>query len=292
MNSEDTRIQEILTETITREYGTNPIVLSDLWSGEGEKNYIDSLRPQYERILKDLNKIFQGNFRDRRVIEISSFLGVVDIVLSKIGCETHTYDIPEFQNNDRLNALYAKFNVHPSSGNIKEIGKTGLPYPDNYFDAVILSEVIEHLNVNPLPVFQEINRILKKDGILYITTPNQVKMMSRLYLARGYSVRNPVSHSVIQLDRRGKTTCGIHWREYTLRELTELLESTGFSRMSYSYCPSTKKNTSSSCIEKFFLAIVPLSPTLEEAMIVIAKKEEYRPMEFRAPDEYIKYVTG
>lgn len=204
MNYEDTRIKEILTEIITEVYGKNPIILSDLWSGEGEKNYIDSLRPQYERIVFDLNKIFKGNVKGRRVIEISSFLGVVDIVLSKIGFETYTYDIPEFQNNDRLNALYSKFNVHPSSGNIKEIWKTGLPYPDDYFDAVILSEVIEHLNVNPLPVFQEINRILKKDGILYITTPNQVKLISRLFLVRGHSVRNPVSHSFIQLIRPEK----------------------------------------------------------------------------------------
>jgi len=66
--------------------------------------------------------------------------------------------------NSRLNELYGKFNVHLSSGYLKDVWQNGLPYPDNHFDAVILSEVIEHLNFNPLPVLQEINRILKKTG--------------------------------------------------------------------------------------------------------------------------------
>jgi SAM-dependent methyltransferase len=292
MNYEDHQVKGILNEIIIDVYGKYPIILSDLWSGEGERNYIDFLRPQYERIVLDFNKIFNGDSEGKRVIEISSFLGVVDIVLSKIGFETYTFDIPEFQNNDRLNELYSKFNVHPSSGNIKDIGKTGLPYPDNFFDGVILSEVIEHLNINPLPVFQEIHRILKKDGILYITTPNQVKLLNRIMLARGQSVRNPISHSVIQLDRTGNTTCGIHWREYTLQELIQLLASTGFSLVSYSYCPSTRKKASSSFTENLLTAIGSLTPGLKEAMIVISKKEEHKPMEFRSHDEYIKYITA
>ena len=79
---------------------------------------------QYENILIDFNKIFNSDFNSKRVLEISSFLGVVDIALAKLGFEVHTYDIPEFQKNSKLNELYSKFNVQPSSGYIKMSGKT------------------------------------------------------------------------------------------------------------------------------------------------------------------------
>jgi len=238
----------------------------------------------------DFNKIFRGNFNNKRILEVSSFLGVVDIALAKIGCEVYTYDIPEFQQNSRLNELYGKFNVHPSSGYLKDVWQNGLPYPDNHFDAVILSEVIEHLNFNPLPVLQEINRILKKDGILYVTTPNQVNLMNRIKIVLGRSIRNSISDSVTQLDQAKHTICGIHWREYTLEELIQLLEITGFTLLDYTYSSMASTNASP-FMKKIFNATSSLIfPKLADSVTVISKKKEYKPMKFWFNVEYIKYI--
>lgn len=46
-----------------------------------------------------------------------------------------------------------------------------LPFPDNYFDKIILSEVLEHLDDEVLGM-REIYRVLKPKGILAITVPN------------------------------------------------------------------------------------------------------------------------
>ncbi len=46
-----------------------------------------------------------------------------------------------------------------------------LDFPDNYFDVIILAQVIEHI-VNPDTLLREIKRILRPDGMVYITTPN------------------------------------------------------------------------------------------------------------------------
>lgn len=290
MTYNNDQLKVILNDIIINVYGKNPIILLNLWDDKGEKNYINFLLSQYENILIDFNKIFNGNFNGKRVLEISSFLGVVDIALAKIGFEVYTYDIPEFQNNSKLNELYSKFNVHPSSGYLKDVWQNGLPYPDNHFDAVILSEVIEHLNFNPLPVLQEINRILKKDGILYITTPNQVNLINRIKIILGRSIRNSISDSVTQLDQTKHTICGIHWREYTLEELIQLLEIMGFTITTYTYSHMAKTHTSS-FIKKIFYAISSLLfPKLADSITIISKKKEYKPMKFWFNVEFIKYI--
>lgn len=46
-----------------------------------------------------------------------------------------------------------------------------LDFPDNYFDVIILAQVIEHI-VNPDTLLKEIMRILRPGGKVYITTPN------------------------------------------------------------------------------------------------------------------------
>ena len=49
-----------------------------------------------------------------------------------------------------------------------------LPFKDNYFDTVVSWEVVEHLPEDKeIEMFQEIKRVLKKDGVFYLSTPNK-----------------------------------------------------------------------------------------------------------------------
>lgn len=46
-----------------------------------------------------------------------------------------------------------------------------LPFKDNSFDFIINSEVLEHLD-NDVKAINELHRVLKKDGVIVITVPN------------------------------------------------------------------------------------------------------------------------
>jgi SAM-dependent methyltransferase len=62
-----------------------------------------------------------------------------------------------------------------------------LPYPDESFDLVTCSEVLEHVE-NFRAVLREIRRVLKPGGLMVITTPNVLNMKSRLrYLVTGFA---------------------------------------------------------------------------------------------------------
>jgi 2-polyprenyl-3-methyl-5-hydroxy-6-metoxy-1,4-benzoquinol methylase len=65
-------------------------------------------------------------------------------------------------------------------------------YPDNYFDVVTASEVLEHLE-NPLEVLKEIARILRPGGLLWATTPHASGLSYRL-IGLKWSVIAPPEH--------------------------------------------------------------------------------------------------
>ena len=62
---------------------------------------------------------------------------------------------------------------------VTDLNHCSLPYDDNFFDAVTFTEVIEHLE-DHRKILKEINRVLKKDGVLVVTTPNILNMKSRI----------------------------------------------------------------------------------------------------------------
>ncbi|MFN3551188.1 MAG: class I SAM-dependent methyltransferase [Endomicrobiia bacterium] len=56
-----------------------------------------------------------------------------------------------------------------------------LPYPENFFDAVVCLDVIEHI-LDPFHLIKEIRKVLKPGGTLILTTPNFRKIKNILTL--------------------------------------------------------------------------------------------------------------
>lgn len=62
-----------------------------------------------------------------------------------------------------------------------------LPYADDSFDLVTCSEVIEHVE-NYRAILREAHRVLRKNGLLILTTPNVLNLKSRFrYLTAGFA---------------------------------------------------------------------------------------------------------
>lgn len=93
------------------------------------------------------------------------------------------------------------------------------PFASNSFDAVYAGEIIEHL-FNPDAFIKEINRVLKKGGLLILTTPNLVGLGARVSVFLGktpWMVNN----------RLTKNSAG-HIKYFTPKEIKSLLEDDGF----------------------------------------------------------------
>jgi len=74
------------------------------------------------------------------------------------------------------------------SRNVRNLDVRDIPleenkFPSDSFDVILASHLIEHLN-DPFSFLTETRRILKKDGFIFITTPNISGFQARLYGSR------------------------------------------------------------------------------------------------------------
>ncbi len=63
----------------------------------------------------------------------------------------------------------------------------GAHFPDKSFDVIVMNDVIEHLE-DPKSALREVRRILKNDGILYLSTPDIESAMSRVLRAKWWGI--------------------------------------------------------------------------------------------------------
>ena len=108
------------------------------------------------------------------------------------------------------------------------------PFENNFFNVVIGSEVIEHV-VNPDNFLAETKRVLKKDGLLILTTPNLAAWFNRVIFLFGFQ---PFFTEVSTIDKtmglsftrkltKNREPLG-HIRCFTLRALKDILDLHGF----------------------------------------------------------------
>lgn len=260
-----------IVEDVIEEHKVSPIDMLRIGDTTGEYIYLNTHKNSYVRTVRDVDNLHKNDRTNRNILEIGSFLGPVSVSLKRIGYNVNAMDIPEFYQSPLLRSLYKKNGIPFNGVNLKQ---NKLPYESNSFDVVIICEVIEHLNFNPLPCLNEINRVLKKDGYIYIGMPNLSNIFNRIKFFKGKSIHNPIEDFYRQLDRNQNMIVGLHWREYTLLETKQLIEKMGFIVI-FGYYFSEKVNKETSflkTLKALIFNILFIYPPFRPSQVVIGKK--------------------
>ena len=105
-----------------------------------------------------------------------------------------------------------------------DICKEPLPFSDGQFVVATFSEVLEHLPVERVNfVLSEIARVIRPNGVLIVSSPNQASLENRVRLLRG--------KSILAMPDEIESTGGVfgHIRLYTPAEMKSALWKLGFS---------------------------------------------------------------
>ncbi|MBI3535949.1 MAG: class I SAM-dependent methyltransferase [Chloroflexi bacterium] len=126
--------------------------------------YIEYQQHEARRALPFLAKYF--NPRAARVLEIGTGTGGKGIAYARAGMRVSAFDL------DRAALARAQIAARKLDAPIDFLSTDAarLPYPNNFFDAVLLDSVIEHVS-DPARVLQESWRVLKPGGITFVVFP-------------------------------------------------------------------------------------------------------------------------
>ena len=235
-----------------------------------------ALRLTYQRTIADVLSLAaevqrlpgRGN-RPVSVLEIGAFAGLVSTALRRAGMAVTAADIPLFMRDERLLKHYADEGVAAVECDLSQLPT---PLASEAFDIVVCCEVLEHLNFNALPVFHELNRLLRPGGFLYLATPNQANVVKRLSLARGRSIHDPIERLAWQLDPNSSFSIGLHWREFTAQELVELFAMSGFTAHRHYYCHYVDRQRSSWLRSRLVDLMYSAFPAFLPGQVAIAAK--------------------
>ncbi len=130
-------------------------------------------RLRVKKILKEL-----GSINNKKVLDIGCEAGYVSLkILEKKPSAIYAIDICEEALEEFKKKLKNKrFDTEII---IKKAFMQNLPFKDNFFDAVVCTEVIEHAPQLEKSL-EEVKRVLKKGGKFIVTFPNE-KLRKKVY---------------------------------------------------------------------------------------------------------------
>lgn len=208
-----------------------------------------------------------------RVVELGSAPGVQIAALARLGYRATSVDIGSSADawntapDGTMRALLAAAGITDVTWDLEEV-----PYPlkDRAYDAVVMTEVFEHLRDYPIRSLQEVHRILRPGGRLYFTTPNQAYLLNRFRLFSGRNTQTPLRDWV------GGVPHARHAREYLFSEIDELMALVNLRivrRESRHFHVGIGRTSPAARMAKHTLALVARArPTLGPQIIVVAER--------------------
>lgn len=197
---------------------------------KGNRWFIDQYWPENSRrvlmMLSDARSRLSPE--SSKVLDIGCGNGYVSSLFAMHGFKVTATDSWAIQERD---AMFKEQGIEYFESNLND------PQPfkeiaDESFQLVLLGEVFEHVLNHPLGLLHEIHRILSRNGILILTTPNPSTLMNAARIAFDrhslWGTRDFIGKPKFS-ESRIIDAGDIHYREYTVEEVGWALNEARFS---------------------------------------------------------------
>lgn len=188
---------------------------------QSSRTYLETHLDRLERILA----ITPAGRPQDRILEMGSYAQITPLLKTRLGYgEVRGCYFGPSGNKERREAVSEEGERFEFEIDLFDASADRFPYPDAHFSTVLCCEVLEHLPQDPMHMMVEINRVLRQDGHLVVTTPNVASLRAVAAVLQGYYPGLFPAYMRPGLDP-GESR---HHREYTPSEIRRLLEDAGF----------------------------------------------------------------
>lgn len=147
-----------------------------------QKTFFKEWKDTLDDVWKKNIHLIEKHLKSREKIKVldigchnGSFLNNLKVLCNLKNCELYGTDV-----NLKFLALARKKGITA----VKHDANYKFPFPNNFFDVIIASQIIEHL-VNPDNLLIEAKRMLKEDGIFLLSLPNLCSLHNRIFILSG-----------------------------------------------------------------------------------------------------------
>lgn len=184
----------------------------------GNAKDVSYYRLHEPRFLRTTERLLDLAPPPRRVLEIGSHYLHQAGLLKLAGYDVLPLDLSVFSTLPFVVERAKRFGLEQSSVEFDQIADGSfLARTESDFGIVLLCETMEHITFNPIRFWRRVYDLMRVDGIIYITTPNSLRLLSFVgalwrvlsFRGVGLNIRQIFTH----------VTFGHHWKEYSASEL-------------------------------------------------------------------------
>ena len=166
-------------------------------------------------------------------------------------------------NLEKIMAFIQEFGIR-----FQAAGSSTVPFEKNYFDMVMLHDVLEHLHDSPRELLTSLLECAKPEGLLFVTVPNAANIRKRLALLRGRT-----NHAVFDDYYWFEGPWRGHVREYVRDDLARLASHLDLDILELRGCDHMLANVSA-LTRLAFTFLSGIFPDWKDSWVLVARKRK------------------
>ena len=222
-------------------------------SGADDLAYFDLHERRFQRAARRVVELVPSG---SEILDIGGHYLHLSSILSLLGYRVSAMDVPVHATlpfvMDRAKQFGVTIHVVDED---RFAGGEFIDSVTDQFSAVMFCEILEHITFNPIAFWRRVHQLIRPGGLIYLTTPNSVKLLSWLGALWNLTSMRRIGLSVNRIME--STTFGHHWKEYSASEIVEY-----FARLSPDFRVSVTRIHYGRPNEDVARALGPLRTTL------------------------------
>jgi 2-polyprenyl-3-methyl-5-hydroxy-6-metoxy-1,4-benzoquinol methylase len=192
--------------------------LTQLLVGHGRTD-LGYLERHYGRLYSTLAEFYStwDITRCNKVLDIGAHWLHQAVLWKQAGFEITAVDMPMTFEIESIQSLARQQEISLIPCSNLEMADAFDVIPDSSIGIILFTEIIEHLEFNPVQLWKQIYRILKPGGRIIVTTPNYYAWDGRMWDI--WRFLSGFGGGISVDDILNTKTYGHHWREFSRHEV-------------------------------------------------------------------------